>query len=325
VKWHFGPEWLLREMHEMKAVNGHSARTRPVRVVLGTAQLGMPYGIANVSGRPGRNDAVRVIEAAWQHRVHTFDTAQAYGDSERVLGEAIEELGLGDEARVVTKLHPELSPQAGAAIVESIANSVSRLRVKQLWGLLLHRPGWLEFWNAGLGAAIGEAHRRGLFEHFGVSVYTVEEAQAALEHAAVALVQLPANAWDQRALSAGIFRLAAQRGKMCQVRSIYLQGLLVLSPEEVAARLPLAKPAADRWHSLAAELDLTPAELAMRFALCLPAPLVIGMETVDQVKRNAAMLNLKPLSSAEVSQIHAAMAPWLSEQILNPARWQEFA
>jgi aryl-alcohol dehydrogenase-like predicted oxidoreductase len=87
----------------------------------------------------------------------------------------------------------------------------------------------------------------------------------------------------------------------------------------------VAKLAADRWSSLAAEFELTPAELAMRFALSLPAPLVIGMETVDQVKRNAAMLNLKPLSSAEVSQIHAAMAPWLSEVILNPARWQDLA
>ena len=42
------------------------------RLVLGTAQLGMPYGIANRSGQPDASQARAIVEAAWEAGIRTL-------------------------------------------------------------------------------------------------------------------------------------------------------------------------------------------------------------------------------------------------------------
>jgi len=53
-------------------------------LVLGTAQLGLPYGIANQTGQPDQVVATAIIREAWNQGIREFDTAQGYGDSEQV-------------------------------------------------------------------------------------------------------------------------------------------------------------------------------------------------------------------------------------------------
>ena len=137
------------------------------------------------------------------------------------------------------------------------------------------------------------------------------------------MVQAPASAWDQRMLREGIFRLAAGRNKLCFVRSIFLQGLLTLPPEAVATRLGFAQRAAEQWTRLTTRSLLSAEALAVRSALSLPAPIVVGMETVDQVRENARLFELEPLAEAELDEIHRAMSEVLDERILNPSSWQE--
>ena len=49
------------------------------QLVLGTAQLGMNYGIANTSGQPDFPTIKSIIQNAWNNGIQEFDTAQAYG------------------------------------------------------------------------------------------------------------------------------------------------------------------------------------------------------------------------------------------------------
>ena len=76
---------------------------------LGTAQFGMDYGIANVSGKPTKQEVFRILELAWEKGVRRFDTAPDYG-SEDALGEFIESNGLEREVVLLTKL-PSLGCQ----------------------------------------------------------------------------------------------------------------------------------------------------------------------------------------------------------------------
>ncbi|MEN9561731.1 MAG: hypothetical protein RIQ56_1004, partial [Candidatus Parcubacteria bacterium] len=55
------------------------------KLVLGTVQLGMSYGIGNFSGQPSRAQALEIIDRAWEAGIRTFDTAAAYGEAEIVL------------------------------------------------------------------------------------------------------------------------------------------------------------------------------------------------------------------------------------------------
>ena len=72
-------------------------------MVLGTAQFGMDYGIANVTGKPTKKEVFNILSLAWEKGVRRFDTAPDYG-SEKVLGEFIKNGGLQNEAKVLTKI-----------------------------------------------------------------------------------------------------------------------------------------------------------------------------------------------------------------------------
>ena len=59
------------------------------RLMLGTVQFGMPYGVANRMGQPDYGDVLAMVAAAIEGGVNCFDTAAAYGSSEEVLGRAM--------------------------------------------------------------------------------------------------------------------------------------------------------------------------------------------------------------------------------------------
>ena len=74
------------------------------RLMLGTVQFGLPYGVANRTGQPSYAEVRAIMTAAIDGGVNCFDTAAAYGGSEEVLGRALQELGAADRVVVVTKV-----------------------------------------------------------------------------------------------------------------------------------------------------------------------------------------------------------------------------
>ena len=105
---------------------------QPAELVLGSVQLGVPYGAANRVGKPSRAAALQLVARAADAGITKFDTARAYGDSEERLGEA---LRTRKAIRTITKLSPlgELAPDATqrevrAAVDASIEESLYALR-----------------------------------------------------------------------------------------------------------------------------------------------------------------------------------------------------
>lgn len=292
------------------------------RLMLGTVQLGMPYGIANTSGQPDRATARQIIKTALDNNVTYFDTAQAYGDSEHVLGSILEELGASATVHIASKLSAQIDPSDTKGIEAAIEQSLSRLRISRLWCMLLHQPAWLAAWDTGLGDVLRRFQAEGRIAHLGVSLNTMNDAEAALAHPGMAVLQAPCNAWDQRMQTHGWLERARTQNRVCCIRSVYLQGLLTMTPEAAAARLPTAREASLRWWKLAGDFGMPPQELALRYALTLRAPLVIGAESPGQLAENARLANLPPLDSEEVRTIAAVMAPVLDEKILEPWRWK---
>ena len=203
--------------------------------VLGTAQLGMSYGIANVSGRPSNAEGFALVSRAMSRGYSWFDTAQAYGESEQVLGRIFSHFS--EMPYVITKLDPGLDPSDSDGIVASIQLSCERLGVTSLFGVMLHRASWLGHWDTVL-VGLRRARDLGLVSYFGVSVYSPDELDAVLTVPELMLIQVPFNAWDPRFVVARSFEKARDAGRCCFLRSVYLQGLLVMSSEDVLQRLP---------------------------------------------------------------------------------------
>jgi aryl-alcohol dehydrogenase-like predicted oxidoreductase len=292
------------------------------RLVLGTAQFGMPYGVANLIGQPDPETVTSIVSAVWNCGVRFFDTAQTYGASEAILGRAFVNLCLSNEACVVTKLNPQLQTADPNAILQSLENSLKRLNVPRLWGVLLHHEDQLDHWPNGMATALSEAKRRRIIARIGISVYSPERALQALEADEVDLIQVPANIFDRRMERAGVFECAREVDKTVFVRSIYLQGLALMQPDSVFNGIPCAKEAVTALQQFCTEHRVSRQHFAMEYVrrTAPAARLILGVETVAQALENCALFQKQPLSG---SLTQAWTTRWSEdiEGLIDPRKW----
>jgi aryl-alcohol dehydrogenase-like predicted oxidoreductase len=291
------------------------------RLTLGTVQFGLPYGIANRSGQPSYETARDIIACAYEGGVNCLDTASAYGESETVIGRALAELGLADRMRVVTKVPPIPGDLTGPAVDRfvdaSVRKSLKALRLEKLGLCLFHREE-----DSGHLDALLKLQTQGLIEQIGISTYRPNITAGILTEGRVQAIQIPTNILDQRFIRAGVLNQARQQGVTVFVRSVYLQGLLLMSPDGLDpffAPIVELHPKLAQW-ARAAGISL--AELAVRFVLSFDeaTSLVLGMETVDQMRENIRLCDRPPLPPDLLREILAGV-PDLPEHLLMPPFW----
>ena len=56
------------------------------KIVLGTAQFGMDYGITNSEGKVKDKEISNILKLAESKGINYLDTAPAYGDAENIIG-----------------------------------------------------------------------------------------------------------------------------------------------------------------------------------------------------------------------------------------------
>lgn len=291
-------------------------------LVLGTVQLGMNYGIANRTGQPGMDLAVDIVKTAWESGVRYFDTAQAYGDSERVLGECFKRMSFGngnEEPAVISKLDPDIDLSRVEEVLNRVDESIERLGQNRLWGLMLHRESSLGCGEKILSQVATRLKSENRIENFGVSVYSPEKAIEALNMDGIDIVQLPFNVFDQRAFKGGVFRLARERNRKVFVRSVYLQGLLLLDTDQVPDELAFSKGALGKFIDIAKDSQTPRKLLALAFVVqeARDAMFVIGSENPEQVSEN--VLLLKQAYEVDLPDLQT-----LSQQdprLIDPSLW----
>jgi len=301
--------------------NQSNELNKPSRLILGTAQLGMDYGIANATGQPVYNTARSIVQEAWKSGICEFDTAQAYGQSERVLGRVFKDLGIADEVRVITKFAPDVDHSDRAALNNALEISLNNLGVKSLYGLMLHREDMLDLWKKGLEENLMDIVASGRVKYIGISVYSPERAVQALNTEGISMVQLPTNVIDRRFERAGVYQLADDLGKTIYIRSIFLQGLLLMSPDALPEHMLFAAPILKRLNSLVHDAGLNIMELCIGYIKhAFPrAQLLFGAETPAQVRENLKCWNVV-WADGLTQRIHTEFED-INEMILNPSLW----
>lgn len=297
-----------------------------VRFVLGTAQLGLDYGIANRSGLPSDEEAHALVAAALTAGVREFDTARGYGLAERRLGRA---LATHPAAHVTTKLDPlsDLAPDADTTSVEravdaSIYRSSYDLRQGPLDVVLLHRWAHHAAHDGRIWQRLLELRSRGVIAQLGASVSSPDEAFAALADPDLVQLQIPLNALDRRWEGVGAAALA--RGVAVHVRSSFLQGLLLTGAEKWPV---IAGVAGDLMIARLSELARTLGrdgrdDLALAYVRAKPwvDGIVVGVDSRAQLDRDIALFARPPLDAAGVAAVEASF-PDVPSSLLDPARW----
>ncbi len=292
-------------------------------LMLGTVQFGLDYGIANQGGRPEYQTCRDIVTCALEAGINCFDTAAAYGESEQVLGRIISELNVADQVVVVSKNRPisDLDVPAGQVpefIESSLVQSLENLRMESLPVFLFHRDRdlpWME--------ALHTMKERGLVGRVGISVDTAEGAEQAVGNGLVEAIQLPHNLFDRR-FSRTVFEKLHERKIKLFVRSTFLQGLLLMPEERIPAHLGAILPVRRKLERLAAEAGISMVELCLRYGLSFPAitSVLIGVDSVEQLRENAAMARRGPLEESLLNKIDECV-PKFPESVVRPSLWKQ--
>lgn len=290
---------------------------------LGTVQFGLDYGVSNRQGRTPEPEVRRILELAARGGVRVLDTAAAYGDSEAVLGRC---LAADASFRIVTKTVPLREARGSAAapglVREGFARSLERLGRDAVDGLLAHHaadllgPG-----GDAVFAVLDGLRSAGAARRIGLSVYAGADVDAALDRFDFDLIQVPANVLDQRLLSGGQLRRLRERGVEVHVRSVFLQGLLLMDPAAAPAWFEPVRHRLAAWRAALDERGLTPAQGALAFARSLDADVVlVGVEDAAQMAANIADFAKAGTEGLD----SAAFAPFAidDERYVNPGKWE---
>lgn len=298
------------------------------KITLGTAQLGLKYGIANKLGKPDLQLAHEILRVASQNGIISFDTAPNYGDSERILGEYFQKLESSEKPTIITKIpKTTLDEEQSAELVydnvkTSVLKSSKLLGVKKIPICLLHDPSDMKKHNGLVKESLIRLKRDGFVDLIGASVYTPNEVKEFLDLNCFDAIQVPLNLFDTRLIKSGLLKELDESGKLVFARSIYLQGLFFLNPEELPKNLSVAKEYLETLRSISAELDITIPQLAFTFVRDLKEvdSAVIGCETPSQVLENVKLLN-SPILGENVFELILKAFNDLPERVINPSMW----
>ena len=285
-----------------------------MKLALGTAQFGMRYGISTVSGKVSQEGGNAILKYAASAGVDTIDTAMAYGDSEQALG------NLGVEGfNVVTKLPeiPEHIADVEGWVIRAVKDSIFRLGVASLYGLLLHRPGQLsEPKGVKILSALRLLKELGIVENLGVSVSAPSEFDALFDIYDFDVVQCPFNLVDRRLSNSGWLKKLNTAGVEIHTRSSFLQGLLLMPRHSIPIKFKAWNILWDDWDRWLCANKASPLDACISYVLSFPeiTRVIVGVETQSQLAEiigaaSGTSINSYPDISSD------------DTELINPANW----
>ncbi len=285
-------------------------------LTLGTAQIGLDYGIANRSGKPDEETAFRILESALGNGVNCIDTAAAYGDSEKIIGKFFRTVRKKDPGiKIVTKfsIGPEKASTAESLIMHSVEKSLMNLDTGFIDILLLHHATEYQVFAREISSTLEKLMVERIIRSAGASCYELKEIVPLLDNEIFSAFQLPLNLLDDPFdNNENLNKLA---GKLIFARSIFLQGLFFMDPSRLEGSLRDASPYLKKINALASAMDLTVQELAVKYVRSLDPvdSLVTGAETPLQAEQNAKLVRSDRFDPAAIASIR--------ENLRGAPRW----
>ena len=271
------------------------------RLVLGTAQFGVDYGVTNAGGRVPQDDLVEILDLAVASGVTSVDTATEYGDAEVRLRPWV------DRLHVQTKVRAR-----GGLVDDDIRTSLERLGASSIDAALVR------FWFE-LSKPEQERAARGLLaarnartvKHIGASVYDEDELLTVLDcFEGPDVVQVPASVLDQRLVGSSVIADLRARGCLIQVRSAYLQGLLLTDLSD--------HPHVIRFRRECAEAGLDSLTTCLTFLRdqTWVDEVVVGVTSAAELR--------SALEAWQAPALAVAAEGWASNDVnlLDPRRWK---
>jgi aryl-alcohol dehydrogenase-like predicted oxidoreductase len=285
-----------------------------LELILGTATFGTGYGIANGGFKLRKSSVKEIVWKAQSLGISHFDTAPAYGAGEQLLGRY---LNHQSEPRVSSKISND-SAQSVELMISSVKRTLKKTGAKKLTNLYLHDPEALfspkvNETIAGLRVLIDMK----LVDRVGISSYSLSSLLRAKEiFPGLSVFQVPENICDRRLLKSKDLMNLHDQGDQLIVRSIFLQGLLLMSPKSISTKFGGAASNVSQLTALAKSCNVSVLDLCVGYAKSIPwaSGIVVGTVSTHQLTQVVE-------SEFQLPENWDLKVEQLPDKILDPRRW----
>lgn len=256
-----------------------------ISFALGSANFGMIYGISNQTNLMSENQAAEIISAATRNGINTIDTAPSYGSAELIIGKYNSRF---KKLNCYSKISGKVYRNA-TEIIDAIRTSISVLNIHTLEGIYFHDLKMLlECENEVISEAIHLATKENLVKKFGVSIYSPEEITKVTDnYPNIKMMQIPENIFDRRFYDLQIINELFDSGYEINVRSVFLQGLILMQYEKIPTKLRNIIPYIEDLKVYAESLNIELIDLCLSYLSYLQGAnkFIIGVSKVKQLEK----------------------------------------
>ena len=284
-----------------------------MKLILGTAQLGLNYGISGK--KPDYKDSIDILKFCEKNNILTFDTAQGYGNSEEILSS----ISNNNDIRIITKIDFKDKSDIDY-IIKSINKSCKNLKVKNIDVLLLHS--FADFKNKTIINNLVRIKKSGLIKKLGASVYNVNEAKEIIQDKNFSVIQIPFNyldrQWDDPQFQKDIYKSNIE----IHVRSIFLRGILI-NDFKYWPKINNVYDIYNKIQDLCAKYKLSKIELVIGFIKSIKwiNGIIFGVDNINQLSECVEYFNnIKDFDDIVVKDIENVLSP-ISSELIDPRLW----
>ena len=285
---------------------------------LGTVQFGTDYGLNSLDGQVRPQEVKKILNYARSKQIVLLDPAPAYGNSEEILG------GINNsEFQVVTKTRHfdtlKITNDEVSLLNQDFNNSLKKLNQIKIYGLLIHnaddllKPGGEKILDL-----LQKFKQTNKLMKVGVSVYDHIKLHSILDNFDIDMVQLPFNIIDRRMLDSGMLASLYKKGIEVHARSVFLQGLLLMSAKLMPSKFNRWNNLWKLWHEWLHDNRISPVEASVRYAISFSeiSKVLVGVDSVNQLKE------IYKASSGTLPKIPDELQT-TDADLLNPSNWEQ--
>jgi len=286
---------------------------KQTKLMLGTVQFGLNYGINNKYGKPSEKEVFEILDAAWEQNIKSLDTADVYGNSIELIGQYHHQRNR--RFNILSKFKDVSEGQ----IFEQVKDSKNKLQIECFQVYSYHS--FADYINHPyLKDELQSLKYDGLIKKIGISVYTNSELEQVIEDENVDVIQLPFNLLDNQNIRGQYIDIAKKNQKEIHVRSVFLQGLLLMDEESIPQKLKSLKPYIKKLKSYCKEESINIQSLALSYAIYNQQIdyVLIGVDSKAQLLENIASIADHKNAFDFINQ-HIIVK---EIELLNPVNWK---
>jgi len=254
-----------------------------MKFILGTAQLNQKYGINN-NTKPTIKNSLNILKYAHKNRIDEIDTAPGYSNSQKVIGKIKKKFLISSKISGLLKIKKN---NFETYITKQVNFILKELSIDSLNGVYFHEPEIFKNKSKALFAyrILNEFKKQKIIKKIGVSIYEPKILNNIFKIFEPDMVQFPLNIFDQRIIDEGWLNYLSKINVETQARSIFLQGMLLMKPDNLPKQFKKWKIFFLKFESYCKKNKLTQHEASLNFIKKHNVDkAIIGIENINQLK-----------------------------------------